>query len=125
MAKAKVLDNKIVIRSEILTDTNIKKAELLAPSILRLTDEETGNTLYEVAMNEYNVFNINGAVFHEGKTVGSISESIMSLPKEEMEEEVKNLLTAVLIRVNAIEEQMNLFIKEASKIKPEIEFIEA
>jgi len=125
MAKAKVLDNKIVIRSEILTDTNIKKAELLAPSVLRLTDEETGNTLYEVATDEYTVFNINGAVFHEGKTVGSISESIMSLPKEEMEEEVKNFLTAVLIRVNAIEEQMNLFIKEASKIKPEIEFIEA
>ena len=40
MAKAKVLDDKLVITSEILTNENIEKVSILKPSVLILKDEE-------------------------------------------------------------------------------------
>ena len=39
MAKAKVLADRISITSDILTDENLEKVAILAPSVLNLVDE--------------------------------------------------------------------------------------
>ena len=64
MAKAKILDNKVVITSDVLTDENIKRASILAPSVLQLVDEfNTSNVLFEVSLGTFNVFTCYVAVF--------------------------------------------------------------
>ena len=45
MAKAKVLADRISITSEILTDANIEKVSVLAPSVLKLVDEKDDTKL--------------------------------------------------------------------------------
>jgi len=122
MAKAKVLADRISITSEVLTDENIEKVEILAPSVLVLTDED--KVLYQVCGDTYNNFNTNGAAFKEGKTLGTISEDIMSLDKEAKEAKIKTLLTAVVTRINAIEEQVSAYIEDAEELDDAIEFLD-
>ena len=50
MAKAKVLDDKLVITSEVLTNENIEKVSILKPSVLILKDEEADKVLYETGI---------------------------------------------------------------------------
>ena len=122
MAKAKVLADRISITSEVLTDENIEKVSILAPSVLMLTDED--KVLYQVCGDVYNNFNTNGAAFKEGKTLGTISEEIMGLEKEAKEAKIKTLLTAVVTRINAIEEQVNAYIEDAEELDDAIEFLD-
>lgn len=122
MAKAKVLADRISITSEVLTDENIEKVSILAPSVLVLTDED--KVLYQVCGDVYNNFNTNGAAFKEGKTLGTISEDIMSLDKEAKEAKIKTLLTAVVTRINAIEEQVSAYIEDAEELDDAIEFLD-
>ena len=122
MAKAKVLADRISITSEVLTDENIEKVSILAPSVLMLTDED--KVLYQVCGDVYNNFNTNGAAFKEGKTLGTISEDTMSLDKEAKEAKIKPLLTAVVTRINAIEEQVSAYIEDAEELDDAIEFLD-
>ena len=125
MAKAKVLADRISITSEVLTDANIEKVNVLAPSNLKLFDEkDESKVLFEVASDEYNTFTKNGAVFKDGKSLGSISQDIMELEKEEKEDKIKTILTAVLTRINIIEEQVANYLETAEDLSEDVEFLD-
>ena len=125
MAKAKVLADRISITSEVLTDENLEKVSILAPTVLQLLDglEDHIKVLYEVAGGEYNTFTVNGAVFKDGKSLGTIAEEIMSLDDEAKEAKIKNILTAVLTRINAIETQVENYLENADDLSDDIEFL--
>ena len=110
MAKAKILADRISITSEILTDENIEKDETKA--------------LYEVSNGVCNTFTSYGAVFNDGKTLGAIDESILSLDKEEKEAKIKTILTAVLTRINAIEAQVEEYLEDAIDLSEDVEFLD-
>lgn len=125
MAKAKVLADRISITSEVLTDANIEKVNVLAPSNLKLFDEkDESKVLFEVASDEYNTFTKNGAVFKDGKSLGSISQDIMELEREEKEDKIKTILTAVLTRINIIEEQVSNYLETAEDLSEDVEFLD-
>ena len=125
MAKAKVLADRISITSEVLTDANIEKVNVLAPSNLKLFDEkDESKVLFEVASDEYNTFTKNGAVFKDGKSLGSISQDIMELEREEKEDKIKTILTAVLTRINIIEEQVASYLETAEDLSEDVEFLD-
>lgn len=125
MAKAKVLADRISITSEVLTDANIEKVNVLAPSNLKLFDEkDESKVLFEVASDEYNTFTKNGAVFKDGKSLGSISQDIMELEREEKEDKIKTILTAVLTRINIIEEQVAAYLETAEDLSEDVEFLD-
>ena len=125
MAKAKVLADRISITSEVLTDANIEKVNVLAPSNLKLFDEkDESKVLFEVASDEYNTFTKNGAVFKDGKSLGSISQDIMELEKAEKEDKIKTILTAVLTRINIIEEQVADYLETAEDLSEDVEFLD-
>ena len=125
MAKAKVLADIISITSEVLTDANIEKVNVLAPSNLKLFDEkDESKVLFEVASDEYNTFTKNGAVFKDGKSLGSISQDIMELEREEKEDKIKTILTAVLTRINIIEEQVTDYLETAEDLSEDVEFLD-
>ena len=125
MAKAKVLADRISITSEVLTDANIEKVNVLAPSNLKLFDEkDESKVLFEVASDEYNTFTKNGAVFKDGKSLGSISQDIMELEREEKEDKIKTILTAVLTRINIIEEQVTDYLETAEDLSEDVEFLD-
>ena len=124
MAKAKVLADRISISSEILTDENIERVAILAPSTLRLVDEkDETKVLFEVASDDYNMFTINGAVFKNGISLGTISADIMELDNETKEKKVKTLLTAILTKINKIESQVESYLDEAEDDNIEVEFL--
>lgn len=125
MAKAKVLADRISITSEVLTDANIEKVNVLAPSNLKLFDEkDESKVLFEIASDEYNTFTKNGAVFKDGKSLGSISQDIMELEREEKEDKIKTILTAVLTRINIIEEQVADYLETAEDLSEDVEFLD-
>ena len=125
MAKAKVLADRISITSEVLTNANIEKVNVLAPSNLKLFDEkDESKVLFEVASDEYNTFTKNGAVFKDGKSLGSISQDIMELEREEKEDKIKTILTAVLTRINIIEEQVADYLETAEDLSEDVEFLD-
>lgn len=125
MAKAKVLADRISITSEVLTDENLEKVGILAPTVLQLLDglENHIKVLYEVASGDYNTFTTNGAVFKDGKSLGTIAEDIMNLDEDARETKIKNILTAVLTRVNAIEAQVEDYLEGADDLSEDIEFL--
>lgn len=124
MAKAKVLADRISISSEVLTDENIERVAILAPSTLRLVDEkDETKVLFEVASDDYNMFTINGAVFKNGISLGTISADIMELDNETKEKKVKTLLTAILTKINKIESQVESYLEEADDNNIDVEFL--
>lgn len=125
MAKAKILADRISITSEVLTDENIEKVRILSPSTLVLFDEkDETKALYEVSNGVCNTFTSYGAVFNDGKTLGAIDESILSLDKEEKEAKIKTILTAVLTRINAIEVQVEEYLEDAIDLSEDVEFLD-
>lgn len=126
MAKAKVLDNKIVITSEVLTEANIEKVKILAPSILKLIDENDMNArvLYEVDSNPFNTFNANGALFYEGRTTTNLDEEIMLLDTEERRAKINTLVTSVLTKINRIETIVTEYLDNAEDFSEDIEFLD-
>lgn len=125
MVKAKILADRISITSDVLSDANIEKVSVLAPSILKLVDEKDDTkVLYEITSGDYNSFTVNGAIFKDGKSIGTISDSIMNLPKEEKEAKITTLLTAVLTKINVIEEQVSEYLENATDLSEDIEFLD-
>jgi len=107
MAKVKVLADRISISSEILTDETLEKVLALAPATLKLVDED-GELLFQVAKGDCNTFSRYGAIFKGGKTLGMIPEEILSIEdKETRESKVCNLITAILTKINVIEEAVD------------------
>lgn len=121
MAKAKVLEDKVVISSEVLTDENLAKVSILNPSVLSLRDEE-GNSLYQVATSEINSFTRNGASFKGGKTSATVCVN------EDDDTKRKEILTAEitknLVSINKIEEQVKAYLEDAEDIEVDIDFLE-
>lgn len=125
MAKAKVLADRISITSEVLTDENIKKVSILSPSTLVLFDDkDETKALFEVATGDYNSFTSYGAVFKDGKSLGTISEDIMALEKEAKEDRIKTILTSILTRVNSIEAQVTDYLSHAIDLSEDVEFLD-
>lgn len=123
MAKAKILADRISITSEVLTDENIEKVGILSPSTLYLFDDKDENRmLYQVTGNEFNTFTKYGATFKDGKSLGAISEE--SMTAEDKESKVKNELTAILTRINRIEEQVEAYLEVAEDLSDDIEFLD-
>lgn len=121
MAKAEVLADRIKISSDVLTNENLRKAEMLKPSVLNLRDEEMDTILYGIANAEPASFTKYGATFNDGVSLGAINDRIMCLEKEERDKEIKLFLSDILIKINAIEEQVSAFIEEAAALDEEIE----
>lgn len=126
MAKAKVLADRISITSDILTDENIERVGILAPTVLKLMSglENQIEILFEVTSNECNTFTKYGASFKNGKSLGTISEDIMALDTDAKEAKIKNILTFILTRVNAIEEQVEDYLSNAEDLNEDIEFLD-
>lgn len=123
MAKAKILADRISITSEVLTDENIEKVGVLSPSTLYLFDDkDESRMLYQVTGNEFNTFTKYGATFKDGKSLGAISEE--SMTAEDKESKVKNELTAILTRINRIEEQVEAYLEVAEDLSDDIEFLD-
>ena len=121
MARAEVLADRIKISSDVLTNENLRKAEMLKPSVLNLRDEEMDTILYGIANAEPASFTKYGATFNDGVSLGAINDRIMRLEKEERDKEIKLFLSDILIKINAIEEQVSAFIEEAAALDEEIE----
>lgn len=122
MAKAKVLADRISITSDILTDANIERVGILAPTVLKLMNDT--EVLFEVTSNDYNTFTKYGASFKGGKSLGTISEETMALDHDAKEAKIKTVLTSVLTRVNAIEEQIEDYLENAEDLNEDIEFLD-
>lgn len=123
MAKAKILADRISITSEVLTDENIEKVSILSPSTLYLYDDkDESRVLYQVTGNEFNTFTKYGATFKDGKSLGAISEE--SMVADDKESKVKNELTAILTRINRIEEQVAAYLEVAEDLSDDIEFLD-
>ena len=121
MAKAKVLDDKVVITSDVLTNTNIERASILKPSVLVLKDEESNTTLYEVAMGEFNSITSYGAIFN-GKAIAGIA--VDADTEEARKNKMKNIITSILVKINAIESQVSEYLNEAEDIDIDVEFLD-
>lgn len=123
MAKAKILADRISITSDILTDENIEKVSILSPSTLCLYDDkDEDRMLYQVTGNEFNTFTKYGATFKDGKSLGAISEE--SMAAEDRDSKVKTELTAILTRINRIEEQVEAYLEVAEDLSEDIEFLD-
>ena len=123
MAKAKILADRISITSDILTDENIEKVNILSPSTLYLYDDkDEDRILYQVTGNEFNTFTKYGATFKDGKSLGAISEE--SMVADDKESKVKNELTAILTRIDRIEEQVAAYLEVAEDLSDDIEFLD-
>lgn len=122
MAKAKVLDDKVVITSDVLTNENIERVNLLKPSVLILKDEETGNVLYEIGTDNCNSVTPYGALFKDGKAV--INLTIDEEDEELKQKKMKNIITSVLVKINAIENQVAEYLEEAEDIDVDVEFLD-
>ena len=123
MAKAKILADRISITSDVLTDENIEKVSILSPSTLYLYDDKDENrVLYQVTGNEFNTFTKYGATFKDGKSLGAISEE--SMVADDKESKVKNELTAILTRIDRIEEQVSAYLEVAEDLSDDIEFLD-
>lgn len=120
MAKAKVLEDKVVISSEVLTDEILDRVAILNPSVLNYKDEE-GNVLYQVAQCECNSFTRNGASFKGGKTTALITVSTED--EESRKKVISDIVTRDILKINAIEEQVKEYLEDAEDITVDIDFI--
>lgn len=125
MAKAKVLADRIQIESDVLTNENLRKVSMFAPSALVLTDENDleSKILYEVVASEnMNTFSKYGAAFKDGKSLGAI-EREENDTDETVKENVKLELTAILSKISRIEDQVTEAMNSIGEINVDIEFL--
>lgn len=122
MAKAKVLDDKVVITSEVLTNENIEKVSILKPSVLILKDEEADKVLYEIATGDCNSITNYGAIFKDGKAIAGLS--VDAETEEAKRNKMKTIISSILIKINAIEEQVSEYLNEAEDIQADVEFLD-
>lgn len=122
MAKAKVLDDKVVITSEVLTNENIERVSILKPSVLILKDEEAEKVLYEVATGDCNSITNYGAIFKDGKAIAGLS--VDAEDEESRKAKMKTIITSILVKINAVEEQVKNYLEEAEDIEADVEFLD-
>jgi len=122
MAKAKVLDDKVVITSEVLTNENIERVSILKPSVLILKDEEADKVLYEVTTGDCNSITNYGAIFKDGKAIAGLSVDADN--EEARKAKMKNIITSILVKIGAIEDQVTEYLEEAETIEADVEFLD-
>lgn len=122
MAKAKVLDDKVVITSDVLTNENIERVSILKPSVLVLKDEEADRVLYEIATGDCNSLTSYGAIFKDGKTIAGIC--VDAEDEAARKAKMKTIITSILVKVNAIEEQVKAYLESAEDIEADVEFLD-
>lgn len=122
MAKAKVLDDKVVITSEVLTNENIERVSILKPSVLILKDEEAEKVLYEIATGDCNSITTYGAIFKDGKAIAGLT--VDAEDEESRKAKMKTIITSILVKINAVEEQVKNYLEEAEDIEADVEFLD-
>ena len=122
MAKAKVLDDKVVITSEVLTNENIERVSILKPSVLILKDEEADKVLYEIGTGDCNSITAYGAIFKDGKAIAGLT--VDADTEEARKNKMKTIITSILVKINAIEEQVEEYLEEAEDIEADVEFLD-
>lgn len=122
MAKAKVLDDKVVITSDVLTNENIERVSILKPSVLILKDEEANKVLYEIATDDCNSITPYGAIFKDGKAITGLT--VDGDNEEVKKNKMKNIITSILVKINAIEDQVKEYLEEAEDIDADVEFLD-
>ena len=122
MARAKVLDDKVVITSEVLTNENIERVSILKPSVLILKDEEADKVLYEVTTGDCNSITNYGAIFKDGKAIAGLSVDADN--EEARKAKMKNIITGILVKIGAIEDQVTEYLEEAETIEADVEFLD-
>lgn len=115
MAKVKMLSDKIVINSKILTDQNLRKVALRCPSCLVLKDEE--EKVFEVGYDSKSSMTQYGVLFNDGKV-----EATLKGNHEDAVEFIKNVLSMI----NEVEENVSDFLKvvDAADKKLDIEVMD-
>ena len=122
MAKAKVLDDKVVITSEVLTNENIERVNILKPSVLILKDEESDKVLYEIAIGDCNSITTYGAIFKDGKAIAGLA--VDADTEEAKKAKMKTIITSILVKINAIEDQVKEYVESADEIEADVEFLD-
>lgn len=122
MAKAKVLDDKVVITSEVLTNENIERVSILKPSVLILKDEESDKVLYEIATGDCNSITTYGAIFKDGKAIAGLA--VDADTEEAKKAKMKTIITSILVKINAIEDQVKEYVESAEDIEADVEFLD-
>jgi hypothetical protein len=122
MAKAKVLDDKVVITSEVLTNENIERVNILKPSVLILKDEESDKVLYEIATGDCNSITTYGAIFKDGKAIAGLA--VDADTEEAKKAKMKTIITSILVKINAIEDQVKEYVESADEIEADVEFLD-
>ena len=122
MAKAKFLDDKVVITSDVLTNENIERVSILKPSVLILKDEEANKVLYEIATDDCNSITPYGAIFKDGKAITGLT--VDGDNEEVKKNKMKNIITSILVKINAIEDQVKEYLEEAEDIDADVEFLD-
>lgn len=109
MAKAKILGDKVVIESKVLTDENIRKASIISPASLEFKEED--KVLYAVTTDKIAMFNEFGASFKDGKTEANIPDS---------SEILKVKVEAALMKINFIESYVSEVLAATKDMKLDI-----
>lgn len=103
MAKVKVFENMVVIKSDILTNEAIENAKLFNEGTLVIKDEETNDVRFSVGTGETNSFTRFGAIFNEGET-----KNIITIPsgKDEAGKKayIRTYLVPILIQLQKVED---------------------
>ncbi len=101
MAKAKVLSDKVVIESKILTDEILRKVSMRCPSLLVLKDED--KVVFEIANDSKSSMSQYGVVFSNGKVDANLKGD-----SKDVMEYVKNTLSMI----NEVESNVSDAIKD-------------
>ena len=78
--------------------------------------------LYEIATGDCNSITNYGAIFRDGKAVSGICVDADN--DEARKNKMKNIITSILVKINAIEEQVKEYLDEAETIEADVEFLD-
>ena len=87
-----------------------------------LKDEEADKVLYEIATDDCNSITNYGAIFKDGKAIAGLSVDAES--EEARKAKMKNVITSILVKINAIEEQVKGYLETAEDIEADVEFLD-
>ena len=107
---------------KVLTNENIERVSILKPSVLILKDEEADKVLYEVTTGDCNSITNYGAIFKDGKAIAGLSVDADN--EEARKAKMKNIITGILVKIGAIEDQVTEYLEEAETIEADVEFLD-
>ena len=113
MAQAKILGRAVVVESTLSYD-DIKLAQSIVPSSLKIIDEKTNEVLFVVTPGKEEAINENGAVFSQDNFITMLVPGSKPITKQI----VRDLLGNALIKLSTVEKQVA---KELPKFEKELD----